>query len=197
MPKYEYSFKPHLPLVKMNVNQALCQSFTNQYILFVVGHHRWYGLCYVGVMRWSCQKLAAAEYIFPSSWCNYFMILGSCLLGIACRLQKRWYWTGLLKKEPSERLPMRPGGLQNVPWTAWICWTAWWNGCSWMQLGILPFVNFPYSQEFVGTWHINTMMCDISLRFPLDVSASYLDLLKVWSVLWKAQCLRPDDPVDE
>ena len=23
---------------------------------------------------------------------------------------------GLLKKEPSERLPMRPGGLQNAPW---------------------------------------------------------------------------------
>ena len=108
-------------LVKMNVNQALCQSFTNQYILFVVGHHRWYGLCYVGVMRWSCQKLAAAEYFFPSSWYNYFMILGSCLLGIACRQQKDDNWTGLLKKEPSERLPMRPGGLQNVPWTTCIC----------------------------------------------------------------------------
>lgn len=65
-----------------------------------------------------------------------------------------------------------------------------------MQLGILPFVNFPYSQEFVGTWHINTMMCDISLRFPLDVSGSYLDLLKAKSVC-DAQCLRPDDPADE
>ena len=59
-----------------------------------------------------------------------------------------------------------------------------------------PFVNFPYSQEFVGTWHIKTMMHDISLRFPLDVSASYLDLLKAWSVC-DAQRPWPDDPADE
>ncbi len=59
-----------------------------------------------------------------------------------------------------------------------------------------PFVNFPYSQEFVGTWRIKTMMCDISLWFPLDVSAGYLDSLKARSVC-DAYCLWPDDLADE
>ena len=153
-----FQWMPHINIpsspifCKMSVNQTR-HSFTDQYILFVLGiRPPWpllqflnttVGMVCVRWVSWACQNLAAAQCFLPSNLWSCF-ILGNCLLGIACRLlQKRWHWTGLLKKEPSERLPMRPGGLQNVSWTVDML-----DGLSkWMQfissLGIILLSTFP------------------------------------------------------